>query len=75
MKISDFTDEQIIAALPGPHGSGGRAYHIARRLGFDERGALGRALYRRLCKMEAAGRVVRDPRYSAVNSIYWTVPL
>lgn len=73
MKVSDFTDEQILEALAGTRTmSGGRAYHVTDALKlFDKADA--RAMYRRLCKMERAGTVRRDPRYSVVNSIYWIV--
>lgn len=73
MKVNDFTDEQILATLSGLSTmSGGRAYHVSDALGLFGN-ADSRAMYRRLCKLESAGKVRRDPRYSAVNSIYWVV--
>jgi len=69
-KVRDLTDEQIVAALN--RGVGGRAYQIAYRLeGARYTTAFCRSLHRRLRKLEAAGKVHRCPRYSAVNSIYW----
>lgn len=72
MKVADFTDDQIVAAVPGePLLTGGRGYHIAKRLVGHSGTDFCRALHRRLCKLESAGLVYRCPRYSAVNSIFW----
>lgn len=73
MKVSDFTDEQILEAIAGLRTmTGGRAYHVSDALGLFGK-ADSRAMYRRLCRLESSGKVRRDPRYSAVNSIYWVV--
>lgn len=73
MKVSEFTDVQILEALAGLSTfRGGRAYRLCNALGlFSDADA--RAMYRRLCKLESVGKVRRDPQYTAVNSIYWVV--
>lgn len=73
MKVSDFTDEQILAGIDRGDGCGGRAFRVAERLGLPLGCYTLSALYRRLCRMEKAGLVQRCPRLSYVNSIYWRV--
>lgn len=68
MKVWNPTDEEILAAVLGKDGRGGRTHVIAARMGVPLMIA---GLYRRLIKLERAGKVERDPRYSYVNSIYW----
>ena len=68
MNVWNPTDDEILAAVPGKDGRGGRTHHIARRMGVPLMIA---GLYRRLIKLERAGKVERDPEYSYVNSIYW----
>lgn len=47
-------------------GGGDRTFRIARNLGWTT----ARARYY-LVQLERAGRVERDPRYTAGNDIYW----
>jgi hypothetical protein len=73
MKVNDFSDEQILDALASLSTMrGGRSYRVCNALGLFRDADAG-AMYRRLRKLECAGRVHRDPHYSAVNSIYWIV--
>lgn len=69
MTIADITDDQIVAAVDRGDGCGGRVGNIAQRLGLSLNTRP--TLHRRLVRLEAAGKVHRCPRYSAVNSIYW----
>lgn len=48
---------------------GGRAYHIADRLGARDRDL--RRITRRLLAMERLGFVHRSDRYSVPNSYFW----
>jgi DNA-binding HxlR family transcriptional regulator len=72
-----MTDEQILAEVSATENNrtffiGKRVHHIAARLGLKkDRHAY---LHRRLRRLEAQGLVVRHPRYSYPNSIYWTTP-
>ena len=60
-----ITDEQILAAI----GSDGcRTNNVADRLGVLRARP---AIYRRLLKLEASGKVRRQERFSSVNSIRW----
>lgn len=61
-------DSDIMAAIAG---GAARTEHIADRFGYLR---LRQQVYRRLVSLEKAGRVQRDPRYSARNSIYWRLP-
>jgi hypothetical protein len=72
-RIADFTDDEIVAALDRGDYCGGRAGHVIFRLNpsINERGINRRAMYRRLMLLENAGRIHRDHRLSARNSIFW----
>lgn len=77
-KISDFTDNEIIEAVRSRSHSGysGRTFWILQFLtpqDYRNRANMA-ALRRRLRKLEAEGKVIRHPRYSYPNDIYWTVP-
>lgn len=64
-ETAHITDEQILAAI-GDRGM--RTEAIADRLGALRARP---AIYRRLLKLEAGGKVRRQERYSSVNSIRW----
>lgn len=68
-------DARVLAAVE--KNGGGRYRNIIDRLrpGFGPAG--GEATVRaKLYTLERAGKIKRDPRYSAVNSIYWVpVPM
>lgn len=65
-RASDFpTDYSIARAVR----DGGRAYHIADRLGVPDRHL--RRVTRRLQALEKSGMVRRSERYSVPNSYYW----
>lgn len=59
-----LTDDLVIKLLR----DGGRTHHLAERLGTCNRRP---EILRRLRKLEAAGRVRRNARLSAVNDIFW----
>lgn len=61
-----MTDDDILAAV----GDGTKTHRIVARLQPHPR-ATKDHVYRRLRKLEAAGKVYRHPRFSASNSIYW----
>ncbi|MGX1786818.1 hypothetical protein ACWIGM_08785 [Bosea sp. NPDC055332] len=61
------TDEQLLTAV----GGGSRTAYIARKLGLIRNRAW---VLARLKYLQAAGLVVRDERYSAVNDYYWRRP-
>lgn len=57
-------DAAILAAVR----DGGRTFHIADRLGMPSRRPY---ILRRLRRLEEAGKVKRDPRYTYNYDIYW----
>jgi DNA-binding HxlR family transcriptional regulator len=59
------TDYSIARALR----NGGRAYHVADRLGIPDRHL--RRVTRRLQSLEKSGMVRRSERYSVPNSYFW----
>lgn len=62
--MAKVSDNRVLEAL----GEGGRTFHVARRLGWQNGTNLAR---RYLQRLEKAGKVERHPRFSYPNDIYW----
>lgn len=70
--VAYYGDNDIVAAVDCHEVQSGRTFAIARRLtGRDCDRKFLAALNRRLLKLEKAGRVYRDERYSYDNSRFW----
>lgn len=69
VKEADFPTDYSIARALRDSERGGRAYHIADRLGVPDRHL--RRLTRRLLSLEKSGMVRRSDRYSVPNSYFW----